>query len=129
MSDNKFDYCIEDRVAGASWTIRRQIVNVPSGQLITEAWFTVKKDINDADSSAIVQKYITVTNVAGTGQIEDQGSSGTGIVRFDLLHTDTVLFDENIVYEYDIKVKTDAGVRDHPEIGTLKVRARVTRDD
>lgn len=129
MGGNRFNYSIEDMVAGASWTLRRSIVNVPAGQLITEAWFTVKEDVDDLDADALIQKHVTIANVAGTGQVEDQGISGTGIVRFDLLHTETALLNENIDYEYDIKVKTDLGTRDHPEIGVVRVKMRVTQSD
>lgn len=118
---------IWDKTAGDSWTIRRNVVKVPTGQTIVRAWFTAKLKLEDDDDAAIVQKEITGVNVAGTGHIEDPGGSGTGILRFDLGPTDTVKFLPWQTYFYDIQVKTNIDIVDTPDDGTIKALPQVTQ--
>jgi hypothetical protein len=118
---------IRQLTAGDSWTIRRNVVNVPTGQLVVQAWFTAKLYLEDLDGAAIVQKLITAVNVAGTGQIENNGGSGTAIVRFDLTPDDTVLFKPWQIYYYDIQVKTSLDIVDTPDDGTIEAMPQVTQ--
>lgn len=91
-------------------TINRTSSNLPTGETITQAWFTVKENITDADGSAIVQKVITTVDDPGNnGHIEEDGGSGAGtadpVLRFDFLSADTEAIDTNHRW-YDIQVKT-----------------------
>ena len=75
-------------VWGDGFAIRRDVI-VPSGLTVTKAYLTVKTNQTDNDGSALFQKSITTTNTAGTGQIEDAGSSGTAVLRFDITSTNS----------------------------------------
>jgi hypothetical protein len=110
---------------GNDLTITRTIVNVPSGQVLAKAWFTVKRYISDPDSSAVIQKIITAVLTAA-GHITDTGSDGTGAVDFFILHTETDLLVEDVDYVYDVKVFTSGGKYYTPEIGTFVASGSVT---
>lgn len=90
-------------------TIDRAESGIPTGVLITDAWFTVKSAIADLDAAALVDKQITTSDVPGTGQIEDDGTADADpIVRFDLTDADTRLIG-TAHRKYDIQVKTALG--------------------
>jgi hypothetical protein len=76
-----------------------------AGLTASEAWLTVKETpASQADGSALFQKVITSTNVAGTGQIEDTGSSsGTCVVRFDITTTNSEAAVAGTKYTYDVQ--------------------------
>lgn len=75
-------------VWGDGFSLRRDVI-VPPGLTATKAYLTVKTNQTDVDGSALFQKSITTTNTAGTGQIEDAGSSGTAVLRFDITSTNS----------------------------------------
>lgn len=93
-------------------TIDRTLSGIPTGVTVTDAWFTVKMAplITDVDDTVnVLQKQITVTDVPGTGEIEDDGTGDVDIVlRFDLKDEDTRLIGTSHC-DYDIQVKTDGG--------------------
>lgn len=62
-------------------------VPLQPGQSVAKAYLMIKVDQADADGSAVVSKSITAT-AGATGAIIDDGSSGTAILRFELLVTD-----------------------------------------
>ena len=103
------DALINDLVSGDARQLTRTISDIPSGELATDAWLTVKEHPDDADAAAVFQKAITTTNADGTGQITDAGSGTPWLVkvRFDLKDTDTALLVPGRTYYYDIQVKTD----------------------
>jgi hypothetical protein len=117
---------IRGKTAGDDWTIRRDVVNIPLGQSLADAWLTVKEQIEDLDADAKIQKHITGTDVPGTGQIEVAGTSGTGTVRFDLAPADTVLLLPHVTYYYDIQVKTTTGKINTPDDGTIIALPQIT---
>jgi hypothetical protein len=125
QTEQKVGTKIRNRTAGDNWTIRRNVVRIPTGQTIVKAWFTVKLKLQD-DDPGILQKIITSVNQAGVGQIEDAGGSGTAIVRFDLTPADTVLFAPWQTYYYDIQVKTNLDHYDTSDDGTIIAKPQVT---
>ena len=118
---------IRGKTAGDDWTIRRNVVNVPSGNTITDAWMTVKEELGDADPG-VIQKHISGTgDDPGVGQIEVAGSGGTATIRFDLTPDDTVKLKPWVTYYYDIQVKTSTGKYDTPDDGTIIATPQVTQ--
>jgi len=105
---------IENLVAGDDWIIRLTIVDITDDQELTDAWFTVKENIDNVDDDAVLQKHITAIEVANVGHIEDTGSDGTGVVRFNVTKLQTVLFKPYVRYEWDVQVKTDLGKYNTP---------------
>jgi hypothetical protein len=119
---------IRELTAGDDWTIRRTVVNIPTGQSLVSAWFTAKLNMEDDDADAIVQKEITSVDQVGIGQIEDTGGvSGTAMLRFDLLPEDTELFEPYQTYYYDVQVKTSTGKYNTPDDGTIIALPQVTQ--
>ena len=124
-----FNGTIENFVSGDDLQITRTITNVPSGGLLTKVWFTVKLLWSDTDTDAVIQKEITTSNVAGTGQITDDGAGDqSAAVRFDLTDTDTAKLQKGLTFLYDIQVLTDGGAIYTPEIGTITAKQGVTVD-
>lgn len=79
---------------------------LPTGCTLTKAWMTLKVRIADADPGAL-QKAITTSDVAGTGQIEQDGTDATeGLIRFDVTPTDSQGLTPGVDYYYDVQVKT-----------------------
>ena len=118
---------IKDFVAGDDLQITRTITNIPVGAALTKAWLTIKFRQTDADADAIIQKEITTSNVAGTGQITDDGAGDqSAAVRFDLKDTDTAMLLRGIAYLYDLQVLTDGGAVYTPEIGTIIAKLGIT---
>ena len=115
-------------VAGRTFSVARAVKNIPSGEILSEAWFTVKEDIEDNDLNAKLKKHVTVTPEAD-GRIEDDGSGdGIGMVVFFLIPDDTKNLEQYKSYVYDVTVKTSSGGEYTPEIGILKVVEPATKD-
>ena len=94
-------------VRGDQFSIRRTTTNVPPGHTVTSASLTLRQLVNgeiSASGGLVFQKPVTPTNIPGTGQIENLGSSGVGQVRFDLQSADTLAMASEIEYSYDIQV-------------------------
>lgn len=106
-------------------TIDRSATGFASGVTITQAWLTVKADIDDADPG-LFQKSITTTNVTGTGQIENDGTGDVDmVIRFDLVPADTIAIGR-ILRHFDIQVKTDGGLVYTPESGRIVCEPQAT---
>jgi hypothetical protein len=81
--------------------------NVPSGQILTKAWFTLKVKRSDADPG-VLQKVITDIDSPGNGHITDTGAGDTvGELRFDLPRAETASLTPDRTYYWDIQAKTD----------------------
>ena len=116
-------------VRGDKFAIRRRI-KLALGTTIDEAWLTVKTALGDTDASAIFQKKITNSDSPGTGHIEDTGSStGTAVVRFDVVTVDSETMNANQEYFYDIQVKVATTNDIHTvESGKQVATDQATRD-
>lgn len=114
---------IKNIVAGDNIDIIRTIGNLPAGQTLVKAWFTVKK--RQTDTTFIFQKVIIPSVVIGQGVITDIGTSGVGAVRFELKPPDTKLLVLRKVYFFDLQVRTSLGSIFTPELG--RIRAEIQR--
>jgi hypothetical protein len=113
------------RVAGDDLEIRVTITSLPA--TISTAWLTIKDEIADLDAAALMQKEITSSDVPGTGQIEDTGADGTGILRFDLTNDDTALL-ATTAYEYDVQILLSTTKLNTPQRGLIQMDgAEVTK--
>lgn len=111
---------------GDAFPIRRWVI-VPTGLTVTKAWLTIKADIDDDDGSALVQKTITSSNVAGTGQIEKTGAAlGRALLRFDFVNTDTGALSAGEDHYWDLQVLLSDGQRHTLEGGMVSALAEVT---
>ena len=111
---------------GDNVSITVTVTSVPPGDTLAKAWMTVKVALADADPG-LYQKVILPSAVAGQGQILDTGSSGTGILRFDLQQADTALMSPGVQYFYDIQAKTAGGLIGTLELGAITCTAQVTK--
>lgn len=111
-------------VRGNVFSFRRVVANLPDGVTLSDAYATLKTNYADADPG-LFQKHITATNVASTGQIEDTGSVGVAVLRFDLTATNTLAATADSPYYYDIDVVTSAGDKLTIERGVTSFQERV----
>lgn len=65
-------------IQGAAYTYTAT-VNVSAADPLVKAAYTLKANLADADPG-ILQKAVTTSNVAGTGQITADGSSGSQLL-------------------------------------------------
>lgn len=118
---------INNLVVGDDIDIERTITNVPEGDSLVKAWFTVKARETDPDINAIFQKTITASYVAGQGEITDDGAGDQqGAVTFELTNVDTLLLVGDTAYYYDLQVKTANAKIYTPEKGQLTMRKQIT---
>lgn len=122
-----FEGTITNFVAGDDITVERTITLVPSGQTITNAWFTVKRNVTDTDALAVFQKTITTSLVANVGHIDDTGADGTGHLMFYIVAAQTILLTPYSEYRYDIQVKLNGGAISTPETGVIIAFPQMTR--
>ncbi len=116
-------------VNGDAISIRRTVNNIPVGDSVAKAYLTVKTAIADADGAAKIQKAITTANVAGTGQIEDDGTADqSAVLRFDLTNANTVGTNvtADLAYFYDIQIILTTNGTYTIEKGTAAWVAQVT---
>lgn len=93
-------------IQGAAYTYRASVAVSKTDPLIKAA-YTLKGNLSDADPGAL-QKIVTTSNVAGTGQIEVDGSTtGIAVIRFDLTGTDTSGLSPRDFW-FDVRVKTNS---------------------
>src|SRR4051812_38881605 len=89
------------------------IDNVPSGQTITSARFMVKAGLYDDDSAAVISKFITIS-AGADGQVTDDGSAGTGKVKFIIGNDDCDGLDTTKLYISAVKVYLSDGMDYQP---------------
>ncbi len=120
---------IKEFVAGDDLDVIRTIGNLPAGQTIAKAWFTVKTEANLLldDTNIVFQKIITPANVLGEGQVTDIGISGIGAVIFELTDVDTAKLTAKTVFFFDIQVLTSAEKLFTPELGRIRAEIQRTR--
>lgn len=116
---------IDPVVIGDDFRVRRTYTGLPTGTVITTAWFTVKTSESVPDGSALIQKVIT-TSATSNGQITD-ADTADGILEmfFDPNRTETALALAQD-YVYDIQVKSSSGQIYTLEKGTIPFILGVT---
>ena len=106
---------ISDFVSGDDVAITKTFT-IPSGTILSQAWFTVKKKFEDADNAAIISKLITAVNQSGIGWIENVS---TGKIHFYLTPIDTAKLVGYSEYPYSIKLQYSNGEIHTPETGHI----------
>jgi hypothetical protein len=100
-------------------SLRWVVGNLPNATTVTKAWLMVKTATSVADGSATISKTITTSNSAGTGHIEDDGTTDrTAILRFDLTNTNTTAVTADTTYVYGVRVLLSDGQAVEIENGT-----------
>jgi len=93
-------------------------INITGGYF----WFTVKDDINDPDSSAILIKE------TGSGIITLNGPLGQLLVAVDPIDTDSLNIEEATTYYWDLQYQDNTGIVQTIFIGKLTILLDVTRN-
>ncbi len=117
---------IDDYVAGDDLCVIREITGIPAGNVLTNAWLTVR-DLEDFSGSSIIIQLTITTTATAQGEILDDGAGdGIATVRFDLTGTQTRTI--GIVgYPFDIQIKLDDSRINTPVAGTIQAEAEVTQ--
>lgn len=98
---------IRNFVAGDDHEIKRRVTGLATGETVSAAEFEVKENVSDVTPT--FSKSITVTDVPGTGQIEDNGATTLiAVLRFDLESADTTLLTAGTLFYYSIQVTIGA---------------------
>lgn len=114
----------ESSLQGADY-VYTATVRVSASDPLVLAILTWKASLGDADPG-ILQKKVTTSNVAGTGQITADGSvGGTATIRFDIADTDTTALATQTMI-FDVKVKTASGAFAYGAGGYWSLRQNVT---
>jgi len=98
-------------VIGDSAVLLRTVEDLPEGDTLVSANFTLKRRLSDSQDNALIDKDITAVDVPGTGHISNTGLSGTAELRFDIAPADTADLRAGRRYEYDIQVVTTNGLK------------------
>ncbi len=94
---------------GDQFAIKRPVYAIPSGETVTRAWLMIKASELTSDANAEIKKEITTSDVAGTGQVEKDGSDGTALLRFDVVAADWTPVNADQEYFYAIQVLLSGG--------------------
>lgn len=116
----RYHETISDLVVEDDYDLVRDIIGIPSGAVLIQAWFTIKRDERDDDSDAALQKVITPTPVQDVGEID----GGQLVFQLTADETNTLIGDQ--VYFYDIQVLTDTGKYSTREKGYLIPVGQIT---
>lgn len=111
-------------VRGNGFSLRRTLINVPSTSTVESATLTLKTSADDNNPN-LFQKSITTTNTVDEGHVEDAGSSGVAVLRFDITSSNTLLMTAGTQYDFDIKVTMSDGAIVTIESGKVSARERV----
>jgi hypothetical protein len=117
-----FNGYISDFVVGDDLDIDRNIANIPSGQMIDTAWFTVR--FYERSITPIFQK--TISGILSSAGIVGNTVSGVCQVTFTLTGTDTALLEPDNDLFYDLQIKTDANKFYTPEKGRINGKVQIT---
>lgn len=103
---------ITDFVVYDDLLVERTIDAIPSGQTVSQAWFTVKRKYSDIDSDAIISLAITTTP-------SSQGVIISNVLDFYLTKTLTGLLTPLATYKYSVKIKLSNAQVYTPETGEI----------
>jgi len=117
---------IDNYVAGDDRCIIREITGIPTGNTVTNAWFTVR-DLEDFSGSTVIVQLTITTTATSQGQITDDGAGdGIATVRLELTGAQTRLI--GIVgFPFDIQIKLDDARINTPVAGTIRAEQEVTQ--
>ena len=114
---------IDDFTIGDTYKLSRTIEQVPDGQLITDAYWTVKASVLDTDAEAMFSLHITSESSAA-GQVVNYDDESAQL-EFIVLPSDSSLMDGVETYLYDIHITLDSGEKYALEIGKLFTGTKV----
>jgi hypothetical protein len=117
-----FNGIIADFVVGDDLDIERNVSQIPSGQTVEYAWFTVR--FYERSYTTILQREINTT-LTSFGLVGNT-VSGTCQLTFTLSGGDTRLFEPDNSLHYDIQIRTNLNKIYTPETGTLTGRIQIT---
>ncbi len=121
---------LRDAVVGNSYQLERTVSDVPDGETVEEAWFTLKRRATDSDESAALQKNITTVSVLGTGVVINSSPATTeAILRFNIGPDDWGDVDGQTLYLYDIKLRTSGGAAYTFESGDFVAETSITTSE
>lgn len=118
---------------GNDFDLNREYDDVPRGQAVASAWWTVKPltalyTTDPTDASAIWKKTITATAQVGVGQIVASGATDNkAVLHWEGTQADSLLLTPGVEYVYDIDVVSTAGKKYTQERGMLVAYARVSQ--
>lgn len=118
---------LRDAVIGNSYQIERTVEDVPDGETVDAAWFTLKRRDTDSDANAVLSKAITTADVLTTGTIINASpTSGSAILQFNIGPDDWTAVDGQALYLYDIKLRTSGGAVYTFEFGDFAAEGQIT---
>lgn len=123
MSD--FKAKINEIIVGDDYDVVRAVSELPDGETVSEAWFTVKE--NHWDEAVVAEVHITTSYSPLYGGVTDTGSGDMEAEMIFHLHgglTDN--FSPYFKYIYSIRIKTPSGKYYSPEIGELVALPNLT---
>jgi len=103
------DTAIRNVTHGDSFQVIRTVSNIPDGETVSMAWFTLKLLASRPDYQAAMQKTITTDDVIGTGAVVNSSPVGSVDLRFDISGTDWDDVVPGQLYLFDIQLKTTGG--------------------
>lgn len=119
----------ESFTRGDDHDVIRRIGDIPSGQGLLEAWFTVKQDLSAADPG-VLQKHINfIPGPDGLMFLETSaGGRQITVVKFILTPAETLSFTAGADnYYWDFQLRSTAGHIGTRERGMLEVIEQVTQ--
>lgn len=108
---------IDDFTVGDTYKLNRTIPNVPNGQLVTDAYLTVKASTTDNDASAMFALHIT-TDETTHGMVANYDDE-SATLSFIVLPADSAMMYGSETYLYDIHITLDSGEKYGLESGKL----------
>lgn len=113
-----------------SFSLVISVTGIPVASLISQAWLSVKTRSTDSDANAVLQKNITSSLVAGSGQVSDTGATDTiGELTFLFTAAQTATLTAGRDYAWDVKMALNSGeILPLIQDSTLTPGQSVTRD-
>jgi hypothetical protein len=118
---------IDDFTIGDTYSLTRTLSTVPGSHIVTDAFWTVKSDVDLPDVDAVFSIHITrYTTASGIGEVTNN-ADGSAQLQFIAEPTVSLLMDGASVYYYDIHINLDSGEKYMVENGKLFTNRIVRR--
>lgn len=124
---------LRGQVSGDRFGVNRTVTKIPAALTMTKAWLTLKTNATDLDAAAVLQKTITSSFVAGSGQITDTGhdvvgppADRVGTLAFIVTEAESLQLGSARIYLHDIQIKFSDNSIGTLEIGDLLLDRGVT---
>lgn len=111
--------------SGSAISIRRSVPIIQGTGTADKCWLTIKSNITHSDAQAVVKKSITTTS-STSGQITDNGASGSAVFQFEINATDAIKLEGGKTYYFDIWLKTSLKDPSRVDNGVVIVERAVT---